>query len=309
MATATILISRSSDSESRYELVDVAKSIHLKKGSHDVEKLQKSVYALMEEVRKAGRHAAIDAHKRDKLAMELAELPQSSSNPVKAAEDQDHLKEELSTQSASLEKAEKKRKALQRRLDKAVNDLAKAQLLAFNLKEASEPKVVPHSAIAPSHAAAKGGKPKSELAVLEGRAQALSDALGALKTLKSSAAVSGSQGELYLAELGQKLLGLPEVQKLLSQSLSAKDLEIAEQIAKSLGKNFSATDAVDPKIIAEVAIATAEQDAGVPLEADGKTHVVNASSLLPALSPELVAQAAQAAKEAEIEKKAKGSGR
>jgi len=47
-------------------------------------------------------------------------------------------------------------------------------------------------------------------------------------------------------------------------------------VAKKLGSAWEAVPDLDPAVVAEVAVATAEKEQDIPLEADGKTPAVNA---------------------------------
>jgi hypothetical protein len=275
IAAIAVVVTRNNKSSDYVELVS-ATDLHHEPSLQD---LQRRVSKLMEQVRKAGKDAEADASKRDDLAAKLAE-DSSSVNPAKAIPLEDDLKEEMSSVSADESSAVAKRKSLQKKLDKAVNDLANAQLKAFDTKSAVRARMAAREALvakakeqrkaskakqqhtgkasSPTAAQSKA-QPKAQSQVagadvhaLELRVQALSGALEALRKLKASAAESGTQGEEYLAELGQRLITMPEVQHILAQSLSAKDLSVAEQIANSLGKNFTANPPVDPKTMAEV---------------------------------------------------------
>ena len=275
VATIAVVVTRNNNMLGNVEL-ESATDLHHEPTLQD---LQRRVSKLMGQVRKAGKDAESDASKRDKLAVKLAK-ESSSISTAKALPLEDDLKEEMSSVSADESSAVAKRKTLQKKLDKAVNDLANAQLKAFDTKSAVRARMAAREALAakakeqrkasqakkqqtektsrPATAQPKAQtKDQSHIAgadvhTLELRVQALSGALEALRKLKASAAESGTQGEAYLAELGQRLITMPEVQHILAQSLSAKDLSVAEQIANSLGKNFSANPPVDPKTMAEV---------------------------------------------------------
>jgi hypothetical protein len=273
VAAIAIVVTRNNTTKDVIELVSDTDTHH----EPSLQELQRRVSKLMEQVRKAGKDAESDASKRDQLAVKLAK-DSSSINPAKAAPLEDDLKEEMSSVSADESSAVAQRKTLQKKLDKAVNDLANAQLKAFDTKSAVRARMAARVALAAKakeqrKAVAKNlhtekakkpatsqpnAQPKdshvagADVHSLELRVQALSGALEALRKLKASAAESGTQGEAYLAELGQRLITMPEVQHILAQSLSAKDLSVAEQIANSLGTNFSANPPVDPKTMAEV---------------------------------------------------------
>ena len=269
ITAVAVMVSRSNYHTNDIELVSEEGHEQTADDKNSIQNLQRRVSKLMAQVRKAGIDAEKDASERDSLDMQLSEHA-NIANPVKAVEAQDELKEKISTEDHDVAAAETKRKSLQKDLDKAVNDLANAQLKAFDKKAAVRARIAAreavlrkakeqqnlatHKDVANSKGSQKSQSKDSgvDIASLERRVQALSGALEALKKLKASASASGPQGEAYLAELGQRLIMMPEVQNLLAQSLSANDLSIAEQIAKSLGRNFTASPPVDPKIMAEV---------------------------------------------------------
>jgi hypothetical protein len=260
-----MLVSKSNNNENNTILVGK----RMDKRPDSIQTLQRRVSELMQQVRKAGVDAEKDASKRDSLELQLTQ-DQHIANPVKAVDAQDEIKEKISSADHDVATAETQRKTLQKELDKAVNDLANAQLKAYDEKAAVQARIAARAALmkkakeqqilAASKKVSKANSQKNaqvtdagdDVASLERRVQALSGALAALKKLKASASASGAQGETYLAELGQRLILMPEVQKLLAQSLSANDLSVAEQIAKSLGQNFTANAPVDPKVMAEV---------------------------------------------------------
>ena len=169
-------------------------------------------------------------------------------------------------------RAETKRKALQHTLDIALDHLATEQEIAFDKrmaalavkeKEENAVRIAKEQQLAIQHQAkqaAGGSKAKAtsgmqpaqaraEIAQLQRKVQDLSMTLASLREVKDSGAESGKE---YLAELGQELMAMPAVQRILTQSLGAKDLATAQQIADSLGQNFTASPAVDTKIVAEV---------------------------------------------------------
>mmetsp|Transcript_34286 Transcript_34286/g.107431 ORF Transcript_34286/g.107431 Transcript_34286/m.107431 type:complete len:129 (+) Transcript_34286:643-1029(+) len=80
-----------------------------------------------------------------------------------------------------------------------------------------------------------------------------------IKSKRAAATPYKSTSEQVLADMSELLLKLPSVRQALKQSLDIKELEIAEQIAKSLNQTWdSALTPIDPKIIAEIAVAEAE---------------------------------------------------
>ena len=274
IAAIATLISRVQNEENEISLVSAPNIKHHSDSKNSIHNLQRRVSELMEQVRKAGIEAEKDASERDDLEVQLSK-DSHINNPVKATEIRDQVQEQISTDEKDATSAEERRKSLQMKLDKAVNDLADAQLKAFDSKSAVQARLEAREALAQKRvaerqkkaslakkAAAKApAKPQSkdskvDIASLERRVQALTGALEALQKLRASASESGPQGQTYLAQLGQRLITMPEVQKLLVQSLSSKDLWIAEQIAKSLGQNFTSNAPVDPKIMAEVCVGT-----------------------------------------------------
>ena len=251
-------------------------------GGQDIKKLESKVSKLMQEVRTAGKDAEDDANERDKLAMELASdndyahraavTHKPALNPLRAEEVENELKEEIASKDHDVTRAETKRKALQHTLDIALDHLATEQEIAFDKrmaalavkeKEENAVRIAKEQQLAIQHQAkqaAGGSKAKAtsgmqpaqaraEIAQLQRKVQDLSMTLASLREVKDSGAESGKE---YLAELGQELMAMPAVQRILTQSLGAKDLATAQQIADSLGQNFTASPAVDTKIVAEV---------------------------------------------------------
>jgi hypothetical protein len=96
-----------------------------------------------------------------------------------------------------------------------------------------------------------------------------------LKSEKSKGTTSPAGKEAILAEELHQLLSLKKVRAALKQSLSENEVKIAEGVAKKLGSAWEAVPDLDPAVVAEVAVATAEKDQDIPLEADGKTPAVN----------------------------------
>ena len=234
--------------------------------------LQGRVAAVMKAERKEGNivRQAMVRKEQDEVRLETAEdgLEATAENSgvgdsgsAKALKDShqsiQQIKDQIATVTKRAEKAKAARKKLQARLDKDLNLLAHRQFLA-------------HAAAA--KATGKAGK--------MGAADAARAAVAAVRTVSgkggSARAKTARAQESVLAGMEEQLLSLPKVRQALTQSLNAKELKIANEVAKSLGAQFNITG-LDDEMVAEAAVAAAEKEQDIPLQADGATPAVSAA--------------------------------
>mmetsp|Transcript_35585 Transcript_35585/g.55572 ORF Transcript_35585/g.55572 Transcript_35585/m.55572 type:complete len:291 (+) Transcript_35585:153-1025(+) len=225
-------------------------------GGKSLQSLEAKVSKLMGRVRKVSIAEQRDAEKaedaRAQLDSRMSQLA-SAMNPAKkstkrnvdvtAALDERHrsmndLQHMIKSDDSKAKALKTEREHLQTKLNLEIDSLANAQIRAHNLAKAEE-----------VH--------KAKLAETTAKKTALS-----------------SNGLTTLADAAKDLLQMPAIVKALTQSLSAKDLALAKQIADSLGQNITTGEPVPAEIAAEVEIAAAEKDADMPLKEDGKTSAV-----------------------------------
>jgi hypothetical protein len=167
------------------------------------------------------------------------------------------LKDAIAKDAKAADKAKAARKKLQKQLDKELNALAHQQFVAH--KAAAKAKGVVPRAV--SNAASK-----------QGHKEGVAHAKTGSKHASMVKIVDGQ--ESVLAGIDVQLLKLPKVRSALTQSLNANELKIASEVAKSMGAQFNISG-IDDTIVAEAAVAAAEKDQDIPLEADAVTPAVS----------------------------------
>ena len=223
--------------------------------------LQARVSQVMNEERKEGElvRAAMMKREQSEVQLETAEDGLTGNDAVAAAASHQSIQElkDAITKDGTVAKKDKAaRKKLQRELDKDLAQLATNQITAHNEKVAAK---------------AKG---TVKLAMAK-QVHKTAPAATHLKSEKSKGTTSPAGKEAILAEELHQLLSLKKVRAALKQSLSENEVKIAEGVAKKLGSAWEAVPDLDPAVVAEVAVATAEKEQDIPLEADGKTPAVN----------------------------------
>jgi len=257
---------------------EVAKATSAAKAAASIKGLQGEVAKVMKEERKEGklaRTAMMDKEQKE-VRLETAEdglqASAENSDPHALKKKNGHqsvqeLKLQIAAAGGRAEKAKAARKKLQTQLDKELNQLAHQQFVA-------------HKGVAPKAAGKK------------------SAAAGKVHKKGVSDKVR-YQAESVLAGMDMQLLALPRVRKALTQSLNANELKIASAIAKSLGAQFNVTG-IDAAMIAEVAVAEAEKNKDMPLQADAATPALNFTA--PPLADALLTDYEQAQKEVDFDK-------
>jgi len=240
------------------------------RGAASIKGLQGRVAAVMKAERKEGNivRQAMVRKEQDEVRLETAEdgLEATAENSgvgdsgsAKALKDShqsiQQIKDQIATVTKRAEKAKAARKKLQARLDKDLNLLAHRQFL--------------------EHAAAAKAAGKASKMGAADVAHVAVAVVRAVSGKGGSALATARAQESVLAGMEKQLLSLPKVRQALTQSLNAKELKIADEVAKSLGAQFNITG-LDDDLVAEVAVATAEKEKDIPLQADGVTPAVSA---------------------------------
>jgi hypothetical protein len=223
--------------------------------------LQARVSQVMNEERKEGElvRAAMMKREQTEVQLETAEDGLQGTDAVAAAASHQsiqELKDAITKDGAVAKKDKAARKKLQRELDKDLAQLATNQITAHNEKVAAK---------------AKG----TEKLAMAKQIHKMAPSATHLKREKSKGTTSPAGKEAIFAEELHQLLSLKKVRAALKQSLSENEVKIAEGVAKKLGSAWEAVPDLDPAVVAEVAVATAEKEQDIPLEADGKTPAVN----------------------------------
>jgi hypothetical protein len=267
-----------------------------KPSAAQIKGLQGRVATVMKEERREGeiaRKAMMDREQKE-LELETAEdglqamaegdnsasltLALKGSHQKTSDQSIQELKDQIAAATARADKAKAARKKMQSELLKQLNKLSQEQVVA-------------HEAAVK----AKGDAAKAVKAAAKGLKKGVAGKADARATMIKS--VQGQ--ESVLASMDAQLLALPKVRAALKQSLNAKELKIADEVAKSLGAQFNITG-VDDAIVAEVAVAAAEKDADMPLQADAVSPALNFTA--PPLADDLLTGFEQAQKEVDIEK-------
>ena len=239
----------------------------------EIKGLQGSVAKVMKEERREGeiaRKAMMDREQKE-LQLETAEdglqamaegdtsssmtLALKGSHQKTSDQSIQELKDQIAAATARAKKAKAARKKLQSELLKQLNQLAHQQVVAHEaaVKKQGGAKKMASKAV---------GKGASKTGAA-GEADAKADMVKAVEGQES-----------VLAGMDAQLLALPKVRAALKQSLSAKELKIADEVAKSLGAQFNITG-IDDAIMAEVAVAAAEKEQDMPLQADAVSPALN----------------------------------
>ena len=266
----------------------------------EIKGLQGSVAKVMKEERREGeiaRKAMMDREQKE-LQLETAEdglqamaegdtsssmtLALKGSHQKTSDQSIQELKDQIAAATARATKAKAARKKLQSEPLKQLNQLAHQQVVAH---EAAEKK---GKGDASKKTGAKAVGKGVRKAGAVGKADAKTDMMKAVKGQES-----------VLASMDAELLALPKVRAALTQSLNAKELKIADEVAKSLGAQFNITG-IDDAIMAEVAVAAAEKEQDMPLQADAVSPALNFTA--PPLADALLTDFEQAQKEVDIDK-------
>mmetsp|Transcript_29064 Transcript_29064/g.46780 ORF Transcript_29064/g.46780 Transcript_29064/m.46780 type:complete len:309 (-) Transcript_29064:174-1100(-) len=261
---------------------EATKRAAVAKAAASIKGLQANVATVMNEERKEGKLARIAMMDKEQKEVRL----ETDENGLQAsAENSDPhdktkhphqsikaLKAQIAAAGARADTAKAARKKLQTRLDKDLNQLAHQQFVAHK------------TGAAPKAAAAKAAAGKRGTKGVAGMASTMAQTL--------------SRQESVLAGMDMQLLALPKVRKALRQSLNSNELKIANEVAKSLGASFNATG-IPEAMIAEVAVAQAEKDRDMPLDADAVSPALNFTA--PPLADALLKDYEQAQKEVGID--------
>lgn len=211
------------------------------------------------------------------------------------------LQQQIADATKRAETAKAARKKLQTQLDKDLNKLANAQFKAHAAAPAVKAKGLGTAKAKPAAAkpAAKNA-PKAKPAARPApeAKTGVKARVTARVTAKARALIQGQ--ESVLAGMEMEVLSMPKVRAALKQSLSSKELSIADEVAKSLGSQVNITG-IDEAITAEAAVAAAEQDKDMPLLEDGATPALNFTA--PPLADALLKDFEQAQVEVDIDKK------
>jgi len=260
-----------------------------KPSAAEIKGLQGRVAKVMKEERREGeiaRTAMMDREQKE-LQLETAEdglqAMAEGATPSHALKDShqrtsdqsiQELKDQIAAATARADKAKAARKKLQSELLKQLNELSQEQVVAHE-------------------AAVKKGD------VLKAAAEGLKKGAAGKADARATMIKAVKGQESVLASMDAQLLALPKVRAALKQSLNAKELKIADEVAKTLGAQFNITG-VDDAIVAEVAVAAAEKDADMPLQADAVSPALNFTA--PPLADDLLTGFEQAQKEVDIDK-------
>jgi len=253
--------------------------------------LEAQIAKLMQQVRKDSLDEQQSVQRRERVELQLEEheewlqqhakhaiSPESLDNVLGGGREHvsmDQLKEELQQASSKAKEDKEQRDALQKVLDAKLNQLSSEQIAAHDAQLKAQ-----------------------QRAALRSRGASHTSALASAPLRKNK---PDTAAEELLATVGEEMLRIPAVANALTQALGSSDLDLAREIAKSLGKNETDMEPIDPAIVAEAEIAAAEKEQGVPLSKD-KTPAVNVSGLVEPLPDDLVAEMEQAKKEIQIQK-------
>jgi len=216
---------------------------------------------------------------------------------------------ELHAATAKADAAEMATASLKKQLNKQVEALADAQIqqhdsnmggsdyVAHVVDNAAQPALAAKLAKQQQSGVLGITEPKLKGAMLPGGTSELAALHTRLSALTSTLAqLQEAEKKLQkFATVGASLLSMPGVQHAVKQSLSQKDVAIAQEIAKSLNVTFAANEDMSPEMVAEAAIAAEE--------AASKAGVPQLNFTAEPLGDEVAASVAQAEKEIEIEKK------
>jgi len=285
-----------------------------------VEALEKNVASLTRLLSKASSRAERDdlaeQQAKSKLDSEKAALSSSLSKAAKkgaasktkaAVKEEGVLEKAFEKATAKATSAQQSSHKLKLKLNKQVEALATAQIHQHDAPKKGEGRVfdagmdpVDHAADPEMTAKAGGGGPlgiaepkakmtegTSELLALHHKLAALTSTLDQMKQAEDKLK--------HFANVGASLLQLPKVQAAIKQSLSDKNVKIAQEIASSLNTTWTGGDEVPPEVIASVAIATDE--------ANSEDGVPPLNFTAPEIGDDVAKVLAQAEAEIEIEKK------
>uniref|UniRef100_A0A7S0VWF9 Uncharacterized protein n=1 Tax=Hemiselmis tepida TaxID=464990 RepID=A0A7S0VWF9_9CRYP len=286
-----------------------------------VEALEKNVGRLTRLLNKASSKAERDEEAEQEAKSSLdkqraalaAQGTKKLAKSAKGASTEDarvgKLAGELHAATAKADAAEMATTSLKKQLNKQVEALADAQIrqhrsasggedfVAHVVDHAAQPALAARMAKRQQSGVLGIAEPKlkgaevpegtSELSALHTRLAALTSTLAQLQDAEKKLQ--------KFADVGASLLSMPGVQRAVKQSLSQKDVVIAQEIAKSLNVTFDANEDMTPEMVAEAAIAAEE--------AGSKEGVPHLNFTSQPLGDEVAATVAQAEKEIEIEKK------
>merc|ERR1719174_830640 len=157
------------------------------------------------------------------------------------------LQQQIADATKRAETAKAARKKLQTQLDKDLNKLANAQFKAHAAAPAVKAKGLGPAKAKPAAAKPAAAKPAAKNAPkAKPAARPAPEAKTGVKarvttrvTAKARALIQGQ--ESVLAGMEMEVLSMPKVRAALKQSLSSKELSIADEVAKSLGSQVNIT--------------------------------------------------------------------